>query len=626
MKKINANIFHQAEVEGNRLACLVCLVAMIAFMVMYVLIALGIVVVVADINTRTVITNAMVILMTVCYILGFVNDYDKPWLKYVLLFSLLNIFSINYALANYGMHIILTIPLILSCRYYSKKFMFIAFVLTILHTYYSIKIGAIIQVVRDSMQAMNLTYDLSTYASVGDLIRYLGIDLEQIQKAAVQAYFIPVLIQEGIIFLICNAITDTGTNMILEQDKISSINASVEKELSLAADIQTSMLPSVFPAFPDRDDFDIYASMTPAKEVGGDLYDFFMVDDSHIAILIGDVSGKGVPAAMFMVRARTLIKDYTLMNKNLGRVFTEVNKELSEGNKEGLFVTCWLGIIDLQNGKLIYVNAGHNRPIIKKKNSDYEYLNMKPGFILAGLDDFQYEEEVIDFSPGDKILLYTDGVTEARDDKAEFYTEKRLLDFVNGHKDLHASDLVQGINDDIFKFANGATQYDDITMLDFEYIKTYEDDEVVEAEVDINVNNIKEKTLSFPVSEEAYNSLVTFLKQELVENGCPEKELSQIIVAVEELYSNVVFHGYPKAGLGHFSIKMIPEDKKVTLIMKDDATPFNPLEVAPPDITLSADERKIGGLGIYIVRETMDEFRYERKNDKNVVTIVKSWN
>lgn len=624
MDVINKNIFHQAEVAGNKLSCFICLVAMIMFMSMYVLISLKVVVVVADENSRTIFTNLMVVLMTFCYILGKVFDYDRYWLKYVLFFSLLIIFCLNYAFTNYGMHIILIIPLILSCRYYSKKFIFFVFILTIIFSYFGITLGAIVSSVREGMISLQRHYDGTMIPSLKNALDLLGLNARDIAKQALRESFIPIVTLEFLVFLICNAITVTGTHMIVEQSKISSINASVEKELSVASDIQNSMLPSVFPPFPNRDDFNIYASMVPAREVGGDLYDFFFVNESKIAILVGDVSGKGVPAAMFMVRARTLIKDYTLMGKNLGDVFTEVNNELLDGNKEGFFVTAWLGIIDLANQKLIFVNAGHNPPLIKNNDSSFKFLKMKPGFLLSGMENYVYTEEFIDFYPGDRILLYTDGVTDARNDNKDFYTENKLFEYVNKNLDKDCKELVLGINEDLSRFANGEEQYDDITLLDFDYKKVYIVKDTFEPE-NTSVKNTKEKTLSFPVSEQAYKSLVDFLKKELVENGCPDKTLSQIIVAVEELYSNVVFHGYPKGGLGNFSIKIIPDNNKVTLIMKDDATPFNPLIVKAPDITLSAEEREIGGLGIYIVKETMDEFHYERINEKNVVTIVKSW-
>lgn len=624
MNVINKNIFHEAEVAGNKLSCFICLVAMIMFMSIYVLISLKVIVVVADENSRTIFTNLMVVLMTFCYILGKVFDYDRSWLKYVLFFSLLIIFCLNYAFTNYGMHIILIIPLILSCRYYSQKFILFVFILTIISSFFGITIGAIVSAVRTGMAGLHRQYDGTMVPTIKSAVEILGINAREVSRQAMRESFIPIIILELLVFLICNAITMTGTHMIVEQSKIAGINASVEKELSVASDIQNSMLPSVFPPFPNRDDFDIYASMVPAREVGGDLYDFFFVNESKIAILVGDVSGKGVPAAMFMVRARTLIKDYTLMGKNLGDVFTEVNRELLEGNKEGFFVTAWLGIIDLANQKLIFVNAGHNPPLIKNNDNSFKFLKMNSGFLLAGMEDYVYTEEFIDFYPGDRIVLYTDGVTDARNEKKDFYTENKLFEYVNKNINKDCKDLIIGINQDLSDFANGEEQYDDITLLDFDYKKVYIEKDSFDLENTV-VKNTKEKTLSFPVSEEAYKSLVDFLKKELVENGCPDKAMSQIIVAVEELYSNVVFHGYPKGGLGNFSIKIIPDKNKVTLIMKDDATPFNPLIVKAPDITLSAEEREIGGLGIYIVKETMDEFNYERINEKNVVTIVKSW-
>lgn len=198
-------------------------------------------------------------------------------------------------------------------------------------------------------------------------------------------------------------------NLMLETKEKERIGA----ELNVATQIQSSMLPCIFPAFPNRKEIDIYATMTPAKEVGGDFYDFFMVDERHLAIVMADVSGKGVPAALFMVIGKTLIKDHTLPGRNLGEVFTEVNNLLCESNNNGMFITAFEGVLDLVTGEFRYVNAGHEPPFIYRKGGGYEAYKINPGFVLAGIEDFQYEEQVTQLHVGDRIFQYTDGVTEA---------------------------------------------------------------------------------------------------------------------------------------------------------------------------------------------------------------------
>lgn len=256
--------------------------------------------------------------------------------------------------------------------------------------------------------------------------------------------------------------------------KATAEKERINAELSLASDIQAHMLPCIFPPFPDRSEFDIYATMTPAKEVGGDFYDFFMTDESHIAVVIADVSGKGVPAALFMVIAKTLIKNYAQTGMTPAEVFTTVNKTLCDGNDAGLFVTAWMGVLDLKSGKLTYVNAGHNPPMLKQGDGDFEYLKSPAGFVLAGLETIKYKQKELFLVPGDRLLLYTDGITEATDRNNALYGEERLKSFMNSHQSLKPDEMLRGIKTDIDGFVGEASQFDDMTMLMLDYRKQME--------------------------------------------------------------------------------------------------------------------------------------------------------
>ncbi len=240
-------------------------------------------------------------------------------------------------------------------------------------------------------------------------------------------------------------------------------------ELNVATQIQADMLPRIFPPFPDRDDIDIYASMDPAKEVGGDFYDFFLVDENHLGIVIADVSGKGVPAALFMVIAKTLIKNHAQFGSDPADIFTITNNQLCEGNEAGLFVTAWLGVLDLKSGEMIYVNAGHNPPLLKHGEGEFMYLKAPAGFVLAGLEDVRYTQSVMKLEIGDALVLYTDGVTEAENRAKEQYGEARLLEKANELVHGDARDLVTGIRTSVEEFSDGAEQFDDITMVAFVY-------------------------------------------------------------------------------------------------------------------------------------------------------------
>lgn len=264
-------------------------------------------------------------------------------------------------------------------------------------------------------------------------------------------------------------------NYVMNIRTVTAEKERIGAELSIATQIQANMLPCIFPAFPERNEFDIYATMNPAKEVGGDFYDFFMVDDRHLAIVMADVSGKGVPAALFMVIGKTLIKDHTTSGKDLGEVFTEVNELLCESNSEGLFITAFEGVIDLSSGEFRYVNAGHEIPYICKKDGRFEPYKIRAGFVLAGMEGMKYKCGKLELEPGDKIFQYTDGVTEATNANNELYGMDRLTEILGENSALAPTELLPKIKEDIDGFVGEAPQFDDITMLCLEYKERMED-------------------------------------------------------------------------------------------------------------------------------------------------------
>ena len=253
-----------------------------------------------------------------------------------------------------------------------------------------------------------------------------------------------------------------------------SINQSAKSirttaELNVATNIQKSMLPCIFPAFPDRREFDIFATMDPAKEVGGDFYDFFMVDERHLAMVVADVSGKGIPAALFMVIGKTLIKDHTKPGRDLGEVFTEVNNLLCESNSEGMFITAFEGVLDLVTGEFLFVNAGYEIPFVYRKGKTFEPYKIKAGFVLAGIEGIRYRCGSMQLEAGDRIFQYTDGVTEATNKANKLYGMERLKTVLCENTALTPSELLPKIKADIDAFVGEAPQFDDITMLCLEY-------------------------------------------------------------------------------------------------------------------------------------------------------------
>jgi sigma-B regulation protein RsbU (phosphoserine phosphatase) len=267
------------------------------------------------------------------------------------------------------------------------------------------------------------------------------------------------------------AMSDSFNRMVNEiklyTENLAAVTADRERiatELSVATQIQTGMLPCIFPPFPDKDEFELYASMIPAKEVGGDFYDFFMVDDNTLAVVIADVSGKGVPAALFMVIAKTLIKNTAQQGKSPKEVFETVNKILCENNEAELFVTAFIGYLDITTGRLSFVNAGHNPPLVRQ-NGQHEWLKQKSGFVLAIMNDRIYKQYEHILEPGDELFLYTDGVTEATNAEEELYGDVRMYNAVQRFSRYPLCHLIPSINQEIKRFENGMEQTDDVTML-----------------------------------------------------------------------------------------------------------------------------------------------------------------
>ncbi|MBR1900638.1 MAG: SpoIIE family protein phosphatase [Lachnospiraceae bacterium] len=256
--------------------------------------------------------------------------------------------------------------------------------------------------------------------------------------------------------------TDHLTQVTAEKERVST-------ELRTASQIQESMLPSIFPAFPDRDDFDLYASMTPAKEVGGDFYDFFLIDDSHLAVLIADVSDKGVPAALFMMSAKILINYRAQLGGGPSEILSAVNAEICKSNKSRMFVTVWLGILNLETGVLTCTNAGHEYPFVRGQDGVFRVYKDRHGMVVGALARSKYKDYEIQMMPGDAIFVYTDGVPEANNAEGAFYGMERLEEALNRIPNHEPQHILQGIKADVDAFTGEASQFDDLTMLCLEY-------------------------------------------------------------------------------------------------------------------------------------------------------------
>ncbi len=255
-------------------------------------------------------------------------------------------------------------------------------------------------------------------------------------------------------------------------ENITSITAEKQRiltELNLATRIQAAMLPNVFPAFPERADFDIYASMAPAKEVGGDFYDYFLVDDDHLCIVMADVSGKGVPAALFMMASKIILANHAMLGKSPKDILTDTNNTICSNNREEMFVSVWLGILELSTGKLTASNAGHEYPVLCKPDGEFELFKDKHGFVIGGMDGMVYSEYEIDLKPGSKLFLYTDGVPEATNAEEELFGNERMVAALNKDASASSEEILGNVRSAVDEFVKNAEQFDDLTMLCIEY-------------------------------------------------------------------------------------------------------------------------------------------------------------
>lgn len=394
---------------------------------------------------------------------------------------------------------------------------------------------------------------------------------------------------------------------------ISEAERGMERELVTAKTIQSSALPSTFPPFPEIEDFDIYASMNAAKEVGGDFYDFFLIDDHTLGFLIADVSGKGVPGALFMMAAKAELQNFMATGMSIDQAVLGANAHLCQGNDAGMFVTVWAATLDYKTGELTYVNAGHNPPLLRHgSGGQWEWLSKRGGLFLGTFDMAKYRSTRLTLAPGDELLLYTDGVNEAFNVNEEEYGNDRLEEFVAHHNDLHPRAMVSSLRADVAEWAKGAEQSDDITIVCLEY--------GVAPEVT--------GTLTLPAVLDNLGRAMGLVDSELDKRLCPPSVRNRIDVAFEELFVNVcnyAYAGQDEPGSVRVSYRYTGDPSSMTVEIVDQGVPFDPVTREDPTVPSNIQEAKIGGLGIMMAKRCVDDLSYVRDGDNNVVVFTKSW-
>lgn len=460
------DVYEENEIKANYLTCAILGLFALTVLFFSIFYTDDVVGDVPHLQTLYIIIIAVAI---VSVIICLIFKARGKWIKYMLLCQFLlttstfSLFSTSAVAALFSI-----IPLCLSCRYYSKSFtIFIGLIISITTVIVFTYSAYYNYANSPDLNLVVLPEGVSMTVS-GNLFRALkGVKFDTSIYTARILYFtvFPIIILYVVILATCVSVCDAGKTMIDKQKLITEQNTKMNGELVFASIIQKNMLPS---SFPKGDNYNTYGFTMPARHVGGDFYDLFKIDDNKIGIVIGDVSDKGVPAALFMVETKTLINNFARHGYLPHNAFSEINNTLCNGNNENMFVTAFFGIIDLEKETLTFANAGHCPPLLKRKDGNFEYLKVDANLFLAGMNDIEYTKQEIKFSKGDKLFLYSDGVIEATRGDDALYGEERLLNFINTVKDQNLQVIANSVLDDISVFVNGNEQNDDITIAEFE--------------------------------------------------------------------------------------------------------------------------------------------------------------
>jgi sigma-B regulation protein RsbU (phosphoserine phosphatase) len=444
-------------------------------------------------------------------------------------------------------------------------------------------------------------------------LRLFADSADEIAKGNFQTE-LPIIKSKDEMYQLRTSFQQMQTSLIRQIEETKTVNETkgrMESELQIARNIQMSMLPKIFPPFPDRDDIDIFARLTPAKEVGGDLYDFF-IRDEKLFFCVGDVSGKGIPASLVMAVTRSLFRTVSVHESNPAKIVGHINDNIAEDNDLNIFVTFWVGVLDLPTGRLRYCNAGHCAPLLI--GSGMGELPIIPNIPLGIMQGYKFEVQEATVCRGTTIFLYTDGLTEATNSHDELFDDYRMLATAQQmYSDNHYKPMmvVDTMEQAVKQFVGDAEQSDDLTMMAIQYLKEQKN---IRMQHSITlINDIEQVPL-----------LADFVDMVCEEVGFDPSVAIQMNLAIEEAVVNVMTYAYPGT-TGNVNIEAQANDERLKFTIIDSGIPFDPTAKAEVDTTLSAEERPIGGLGIHLVRQLMDSINYERVDGKNVLTLRKKF-
>ena len=439
-----------------------------------------------------------------------------------------------------------------------------------------------------------------------DMLHELLVNGDNRYLKAFVNFYLSRLALLSIIFMVCTALNIRTYKLFLRGFKINSEQEKTKTELEVAKEIQLNTLP---PEFVSNKDIEIQAQLMPAKEVGGDFYDYFFLDKDHIALVIADVSGKGIPAAMFMMKTITCFKNYVSIDKSPAETLKQVNQTINKDNDSNMFVTCFYAIVNTKTGEMKFANAGHNHPIVGQPKK-YHFLDCQNGFVLGPMKDLMVVDETYQLSKGDTLTLYTDGITEARNPKGELYSQERLIKKYNEKEYSCLVELHYTIKDDVERFANGEDQADDMTYITLKYHG--------------DKYNFKETT--FKGIQDNLPKMLDYIKQYSKDNKFDETFTNNLMVVADEMLSNVVKYGYQNY-VDEIFIRLLynVDRNEFILTIIDKGEQFNPFTIDNKPLEGDISNKKEGGLGILIVKTLMSEYAYDYINHKNIVTLKKKF-
>ncbi len=622
MDEERKKLLKQNELDANRQLCRASLITAIflvlVLLLYFILNRTGVLI----LDRATYITiniffpfNILVLLSTL--ILKRTKFFYHPGFKYFLLGSFLSVyFILNIIIPK---HAVLTwaIPLLLANHFYQPKMTKIIYgitmVLMLLALYLSMYFGEYDEhlltygIAKIDEAGNAYIYQPDTLAERYQMLHDLILQGENRYLKVFVYYYLSRTLGLSIIYFVSNGLSKRSYHLLQSEISVTQAKQQIETELNVAHEIQLNALPR---ELSNIKDVAILAELQATKEVGGDLYNYIPLDDTHVAVIIGDVSGKGVPAAMYMMKTITCLNAYCSLNKKPSEILREVNMNLHQGNDSMMFVTCFLGIIDTKTGVMEYCNAGHNRPIIGH-NKDFHYLKCAPGFVLGPLDVVPLKDEKVQLEKGDYLFLYTDGITEAQNKKNELYGDERLLEVFNRREYNTLIDMNYELHDSIESFVKDAPQSDDITYL----FMWYQGDDTI----------VDEKVFSANIEE--LDHAIDFLGQ-VLDKHHKSQYRAKLSVVMDELFSNIAKYAYEEKtadSIIYIRITYNVTTDTIYITFVDRGKRFNPLAVEEEKVSGDVMNIEEGGLGIFIVKNTMDSISYNRVNHKNILLVSKKF-